>query len=505
MKSLKDKINSLARKILLPTVIAGAAGLALANPTAAEDTYVQKARYVGRYSDLIVIKDTNHNGNLETFDPIYTSSPDTQHIFVREYDNDFRQVSSTRLGFYGIPWAIDDLDNDGLLEMVVQSGDPGLGGNGYLRVYKQRNANSYPDNLIQEIVLPDKKVVYFADITDIDEDGKKEILMSKNAIWGGGTISIYEWDNNQLNLVYEYDTPWCVHKKAIGDFNKNGKLEVIFTQFYTGKKFAGEQKGLPVERMPVNEKSAKDDMGFVVKNFECVGNDSLQEIWSYVYSCSPSAQGPSFALDYDGDNKQEFLVPFSTSDKGYRYLLFKYEDNEFKLKYDLGDSTGFIGQLTSTVGDFNRDGKDEFVATIMPWWIRIYSINNGQPSYFSTFHECLGAYNADINHNGWPDLYYVYYEGSKQNPPDPMEIWENANANGVEQFPTPVKRGYNFEVTPSLGKIFNVKSSEDLSLYDIKGALIGKLKPGRNDLSMLPSGVYIISNNQEARKIVKLN
>lgn len=463
--------------------------------------WVKQAEYNGRYSDVVVIGDVNRDGNLEIYNPIYTSNPDTQNIFVREYDG-FEEISCARLPYYAVPWDIGDIDQNGLADMVVQSGDPGMGGNGYLRIYEQTNPNSYPDNLIANLTLPGIKVYHFSQYADLDGDGKKEILMSPNSFSGGGA-RIYEWDNNQLNLVWEYVGD-NVCRKAIGDFNGNGKMEFAFIECtISGENQKINESSGPVAALPVQEKL--ETCGLMIRVFECVGDNSYQEILSYSYPHSLACLGPSFALDFDGDGKQEFLTCLSTHDIGYRYLIFRWNGTDYELQYDEGENTGFIGYLDAAVADFDQDGCDEFAATIQPWWIRIYNWTPSGLTYFSINEEGLGTYSADFNHNKQPDFYAVIFRPDMGHDRH-VEFWEY-DQTGVNELICQPSRGNDLKISPSVGKIFRIDSAlDDLTLYDIRGVRLGTLRPGLHNLSYLPNGIYFIKSEKtkQSQRIVIL-
>lgn len=94
------------------------------------------------YPFPVVFGDANKNGKIEMYRGIYVSS---NNAFTRVYEFDTElNYSITDLPFYGIPWALGDIDGNGLADLVIQSGDPGSGGSGYLRVYESTSPNSFP-------------------------------------------------------------------------------------------------------------------------------------------------------------------------------------------------------------------------------------------------------------------------------------------------------------------------------------------------------------------------
>lgn len=139
-------------------------GSQLMNLSSVEANYIKILDFVDpEYPGVpsyVVFGDANHNGKVEMYRGIYVSE---NQAFTRvyEFDSDM-SYTITDIPFYAVPWALGDIDGNGLSELVVQSGDPFPGPNGYLRIYESPDPNSFPSVLKQEFTLPNRKVVYHA-------------------------------------------------------------------------------------------------------------------------------------------------------------------------------------------------------------------------------------------------------------------------------------------------------------------------------------------------------
>jgi hypothetical protein len=98
--------------------------------------------------------DADHDGNIELYFRKQTAQGFS--IFVYEFDGDLN-YTITDLGIDGIVWDIGDINNNGLIDILVQYGDSDPGTNGYLRVYESLNIGTLPNNLIHEVILPNCK------------------------------------------------------------------------------------------------------------------------------------------------------------------------------------------------------------------------------------------------------------------------------------------------------------------------------------------------------------
>jgi hypothetical protein len=437
--------------------------------------YLKQAEYDGRFSEFVTIGDADNDGFLEIYDPCYLD--DSVMTIVREYQG--FQFQAIHLDYYALPWDLGDINNNGLIDLVAQTGDPGIGGNGYLQIYEQKSPNQFPDSLIAQVVLPGVKITHFSRYADVDQDGKQEIIMSPNG-WSGGGLNIYEW-NDSLELVYSFPGNGYCQRKAISDFDNDGRLEIVYSDL---------------------------DSIHVIK---CLGDNSYQEVWHYAVE-GVNSNGPTLALDFNGDGQDEFICCFSGFQFGYRYLVFGWNGSTYELLYNVGGPVvSGAGIITCAVGDYDLDGRDEFVAGIRlgqpgnSWpEVRIYDYNNGSIDYqiLSQYPKSLlGAYTADFNQDNRPDIYLVLGDASGAKHVEFYSYQETA-INEKQSYSTD---RYLLRVSPTIGRIFNIQTEGTISLYSSDGRLIKKLFSGIHRFD-LPNGVYWlkVEETQQTCKIVIL-
>lgn len=186
-----------------------------------------------------VIGDANHNGLPEIYIPTFNVISNYYEIKVYEFDENLN-YTLTVLAINGWIWDIGDINNNGLIDIIVQAGDVEPGTNGYLQIWESLDQFSFPTEKIADITLPNKKGFYFAKYQDLDEDGKKEVLMSANSMDGSNkNIRVYEWETNNLDLIW-YSGPkvYPILDQAVGDFDEDNNIEILITQNGTSISYA---------------------------------------------------------------------------------------------------------------------------------------------------------------------------------------------------------------------------------------------------------------------------
>ncbi|MEO0095593.1 MAG: FG-GAP-like repeat-containing protein [candidate division WOR-3 bacterium] len=277
------------------------------------------------------------------------------------------------------------LDADSLVDMVGNSNAiypwP-------LYVYESPTYNSNPTN----IVWMDSGFMNIGDshITDLDQDGLKEILFGYTSINNNATCVYENISDNTYALVWQ-DTIYTVGNTINGDFDHDGQ-----TEFITG--YPGTWGGL-------------------VLIWECVGNDNYELIFVDTLP-QINIVGDIFAAeDMDGNGKPEFLFTCVDYFNG-RAWLYLYEtigDNnyDFFLVDSITNLPLDIGVQRSTCADIDGDGRKEIVwSTFNQWHIykaigvhQYQKIYSSEPSEFSDY--LVNCW--DLNRNGYPEVIVSWY------------------------------------------------------------------------------------------------
>jgi hypothetical protein len=297
---------------------------------------------------------------------------------------------------------VGDVDNDGLMELVIGSGqdadDPGM-----ITVYK------FQDAAFVEIFSATNNNLYVGGITvgDITNDGKNELIVG----WGQpdfpGDITVYKRLYEGIGLYWKgFRYHGGQHALCVGDSNNDGRNELVVGLDYTGRavyvlKFHQDSEGefkeeiewfyydsdvLSVDVCDSNENGINELLvgggpydWYDARIFEHVpGTSEYREIWR-----SPKIGRPqAFCLDLDADGKQEMVI----GDGGYDYGdngVWVYQWNGFEYIRTMIASDkrpSFPGGC----GSFFGDGIPQFAITnIDPGnplgnsVVRLYEIESG--------------------------------------------------------------------------------------------------------------------------------
>ncbi len=226
-------------------------------------------------------------------------------------------------------------------------------------------------------------------ITDLDQDGLKEILFGYTPMEPPGRACVYEnTGDNQYTLVWEDTLPFYVG--ISGDFDLDGRVEFI---------------------------TALTGSSGMIYIWECVGNNEYQLVFCDTLP-SPNNMEIFSANDMDGNGKPEFLCT-CLSDSQRKAWLYLYEANNDNIyEYLLIDSVTelpiSIGESFSVCGDIDADGKEEIVwATFNRWHVyKPIDIHQYQKIYSSagTLHGECRINVCDLNGNGYPEVIESWYQ-----------------------------------------------------------------------------------------------
>lgn len=275
----------------------------------------------------------------------FDSSRNTTEVYVGDYMNDrILRHDLTPAGVhsvtplplpYRVCWLAEDLDRDGLFELVLQNGDLGLGGNGYLEI------RSSPDwHLRALFTYPGMKTVMRPVSFQLDDDDDREVFFVAT---GGGPslLVVIDYDSTTGQFFERSASPGIEDmggRRALADFDSDGRVEVI-----SGTSFGYalyEWRDLAFE--------------FVSRTGDTAAGNHL---------CAA-------ALNPVPDSLQWVLL-------GHSGLLghaetFSYElmrcigDNLFETQKVFAETTAFIGITPCAAADINCDGLDETVMSFFP-------------------------------------------------------------------------------------------------------------------------------------------
>jgi hypothetical protein len=236
----------------------------------------------------------------------------------------------------GLPWLCVDLDGDGYEELVLQRGDTGMGGDGYLDIH------SAPDWVQRaHIVLPGMKVVFYPVAIDVDDDADLELYLTPSSLGGYGRVMLVDYDrpSGQFQVTDNLAAPSGTYgATAAADFDDDGRIE-----FITGN---GAGYGLFEYNLNVDPEGLHY-RGNIIGTFPGQHATALRPL---------------------PDHQLHVLVGSSSYTNGYRYQLLRPTgDNTFAIVHVFQENTGYFGIQPSLGCDADCDGMDEIIMEFHPY------------------------------------------------------------------------------------------------------------------------------------------
>lgn len=237
---------------------------------------------------------------------------------------------------FGVAWIAEDLDGDGWIELVLQRGDTGMGGNGYLDIHSAPNWA-----LRSRITLPGMKLVFYPVAIDVDGDPDLEIYLTPGSLAGWARAQIVDYDRASDVFYVRADiTPpaGTYGHSAAGDFDGDGRVE-----FITG-----------------------NDAGYGLFEFDPAASPAGLFYRGQVGDPYPGIHATA-ARPMPGGSPH-VLLGHSSFTHGYRYQLLRPTgDNTFTVAHVFQETTGYAGQQPSYALDADGDGLDEIVMEFHPY------------------------------------------------------------------------------------------------------------------------------------------
>jgi type IX secretion system substrate protein len=341
----------------------------------------------GGYNRLLM-SDCDHNGKS---DFIYRGIGAKLYFVENQGSNVFTVVDSISSLFY-IPLAVGDFDGDSLTDLAVQEGN-------FVRVLESNSYNSFPKTIVWSYTLSgpfgEGRFEQYGQMTDLDNDGRKEILMTTNTFplfSGYGYVSIFEnVSDNNYNRIFYYGLNYpnsVLGYISSGDYDNNNKLEFACS--------AGVSDSLYV--------------------FEAVANDTFRlkfKTYTGLTNQYPVVTGS----DLDNDGKREIFVSGDNfSQPGFRNIQM-YEASSgdaFSLNCTITQFTNLIGFQPVNTGNLFSTGSDELVFE----GHRIYIYNATGNNAFTVrdsslfYASATNSFCFDINPGGYKELQIIRYNGS---------------------------------------------------------------------------------------------
>ncbi len=291
---------------------------------------VENSAQLGLHA-IVAPTDINLNGKVELIG--VETGTNTAHIFEADNSDGLVKVSTVGESVSRL-WSIGDTDGDGLIEILCNRGNITF-------LLEQPSAGQLPSDIIWEM-----QGIWGGTITDLDQDGKPEILSRHDAT---NSIMVYEADgNNNHREIVSLENPTSgknglESRFAIGDFDADGKMEFL----------AGDSDG-------------------EVFIYENVGDDTYQNTWNE--TLQDGTPHLFAAGDMNGDGRPEFAIgskvwtaELDLPRQHWLITIYTSTGNDsYRAVWHQRIRELHDGDSGMTIADANSDGKNELCIVVPP-------------------------------------------------------------------------------------------------------------------------------------------
>ncbi len=271
------------------------------------------------------------------------------------------------------PWAVDDTDNDGLMEVLASDKERTF-------LIESTKPNGYPTHIVWETPF-----ISGGESADLDGDGKIEIVGVDN---NNNRILIFENIGNNnfdrtVELTNESDGKNIFTQQiVINDFNSDSNVDMVF----------GDSEGEL----------------FV---YTAIANDSFNLQWQKQLNIDDVKLLTSGDLTRDG--KPELVVGGTLSPPGlsaaspiWKFLIYTYISGKYRLLWEQAIAPYRLNGNSIAIADVNGDKYNELIINTFPnLYIMEWDRNTFIPSYYKQVSETPALFTADLNNNSFDELY----------------------------------------------------------------------------------------------------
>lgn len=289
----------------------------------------------------------------------------------------------------------------------------------------------------------------------MDQDAAMEVLMSANGFFSSSDMRIYEWDGDQLSLIWVApEITSHTFTKAVADFDGDGAMEIATVE---------EVPNLRHVRVYENRGDNSYDL---TQTWDLpIGNtEALEEV---------NVDGGSHELAIGANEFPEEIFPNTQ----FVWRIYREEsDDNFTLWYTTSfDKNIWIMRPTQTKGDYDGDGQDEILVDDHTT-LKMLEFVNGQMevTWTQTRPDPIWATSADMRMDGVMNFAISDFG-------NPMSFWEeerladaylNKSLDASSTWPNSARHvlkggGKLHEQFTSGGDIFYRRSSNNGTTWEI--------------------------------------
>lgn len=270
-------------------------------------------------------------------------------------------------------WAVDDTDNDGLMEVLASDKERTF-------LIESTKTNGYPTHIVWETPF-----LSGGKSADLDGDGKTEIVGVDN---NNNRILIFEnIGNNDFNRTVEITNETegknnFTQQIVINDFNDDNNVDMVF----------GDSEGEL----------------FV---YSAIANDRFNLQWQKQLNIDDIKLLTSG--DLTGDGKPELVVGgtltppnLTAASPIWKFLIYTYLSGKYRLLWEQAIAPYRLNGNSIAIADVNGDKDNELIINTFPnLYIMEWDGNTLIPSYHKKVTETPTQFTADLNNNSFDELY----------------------------------------------------------------------------------------------------
>jgi hypothetical protein len=375
----------------------------------------------------VVAGDFNHDGKLDAA----TINRNGVSVILGNGDGTFQAAVTYSTGQFPEGLAVGDLNADGNLDLVVANYENSVLGSVSILLGNADGSFQSPVNINLAVGM------FHVVLDDVNHDGKLDLLVSGDAVAilignGDGTFEAPDYYSTNADSGGPGSGPAVI---AAADFNRDGNLDLavgngpagvnLFLGNHNGTFQANRSfvvsSGVGLEggsfTLAVGDFNNDGKLDLVTTSVGVILGKGDGTFGAPIYSTGPSFGMEAIAVgDFNGDGKLD-LAGVSL-DSGL-YVMLGNGDGTFQkpISYGVGGSSYF---LSIAVADFNHDGKLDIVASgangVVSIWLGnvdgTFKAGIGNSAGQNTVSVAVGDFNNDGNLDvvttGWAGSCCVY-------------------------------------------------------------------------------------------------
>jgi hypothetical protein len=447
------------------------------------------------------IEDLNKNNHPELYGYGNIISPNfggPVKIFERDIDGIYKEIFEYDSSTVYVK-NISDINGTGNKEMFITAIEVDDSIYNYYRVYSADSAGTLPTNFDFIFYYYGFQINHI-EFGDWDNNGITDCAF---VVGSGGTprfiIAEFRDSINNFEEIFELITDRDLSNIAIGDFNQDGKTELVVS--------TGPGNVYVIENVSENEYSLINQFTFP----------------------SPNSYRLTVTNDIDGNGKPEFWISGQNHSEGITiYQCYEADDdNSYKpvARIELRYSTSFFNYFIQAV-DIDDDGTEELIISSGNIILILKFVGSPNNHHYKLWYAKLGESTqpgaqfypvsvADLDGDGKKDLLipfrkyidpitYAFSYILRQNGTTEVESSGDNNIlskDFIKSYPVPFNSMSSIKFAISKESFVKIKIYNSLG-KEIKILLEENLSPGEYNLQWaardkygnpLPSGVYLIS------------